>query len=83
MSGYLATHLSESPVEEPQRRVTEDPLMEHDHAYKLLFAHPELAAETLRDPRYAPVRRAVNTWLRRFYLPRRFPGLEFPQGLTL
>jgi hypothetical protein len=57
--------------------------MEHDHAYKLLFAHPELAAETLRDPRYAPVRRAVNTWLRRFYLPRRFPGLEFPQGLTL
>jgi predicted transposase YdaD len=42
-----------------------------------------LAAQALRDPRYAPVRQAVNTWLRRVFLPGRFPGLELPQGLTL
>jgi hypothetical protein len=42
-----------------------------------------LAAQTLRDPRYIRAREAVNTWVRRVYLPGRFPGLEFPQGLTL
>jgi hypothetical protein len=42
-----------------------------------------LTAQALREPRYAPVRQTVNTWLRRVFLPSRFPGLELPQGLPL
>jgi len=42
-----------------------------------------LAVHTLRDPRYAAAREAMRTWVHRVLLPGRFPGLEFPEGLTL
>jgi hypothetical protein len=42
-----------------------------------------LAQRTLGEERYAGVREAFFTWLRRVLLPGRFPGLELPEGLSL
>ncbi len=42
-----------------------------------------LALRTLGEERYAGVREAFFTWLRRVLLPGRFPGLELPEGLSL
>src|SRR3954453_9424289 len=62
---------------------------EHDHGYKILFSHTEMVEDLFRDfvqkrkSEREELRRAFVTYLMKYLLPARMPGIELPEVADL